>query len=315
MAHYDPIETRLGSFETPFKFKTPNSPLGKLENGVIMFPVSETVSAPGEKFYFSAKQEIDPSELRRAILYWDRIDIPIGLIAARSEEIDELERANIVQRTEYWPNAEEFMMIFGEESRVIHDMAHIKILERYESIEPGKWDIQSSSNSRNKLKNKRMLCLCIADVVPQPAPETPIHEILEFKNKRKDELENFHEHLREVERRISAPGVEPASKEYAIRRLERSIEEAMKVAREAKFPFRLSSLKVTIDNSSILNATVDTPVGYGAAFSFAPSSTIAAIAGLAWGARHFISFERELGGIRKESSHLEYVSMAARQWT
>ncbi|WP_276946645.1 DUF6236 family protein [Haematobacter massiliensis] len=310
MQYHKPIKVEFSNHSTPYNIQIPDDPLDDLEIGAVMFPVVQNFYGREEKVQFKVSQDIDPLELRRAILYWDKIDIPSGLIAAHSDEITELERAGVVRRSIYLPDSEDYFMMFGRESEVINCLSHAAIASKYNLLEKGRWSIQSQMNGLDSIHNSNTISFKIASCIPIPSDNVPINEVLEFRHLRKDELRNFQEHIREVERNISAPGMLDASIQFAIRRLERSIEDTVKVSRESKFSCMLSGLKISVNRDVIERGVIGSMAVYG----IIPSMTLAVLTGIASSALHAIVIEKGFTGPKQEPSPLQYISSAARAW-
>ena len=160
----------------PYYGKIPKS--GK---GLIISPPMEI---DGTRI-FIRNSELDPIELRRSILFWDRLVWPQnnGLHFANSIEADFLEAANILERPEYRLNgdvatgiAESFLHSYFEKER----------------REPGQWSLSTGDNSlvlkSQNISTGRGASVDLFRSIPIPEHDVPLEEILRFKDQRLSEV-------------------------------------------------------------------------------------------------------------------------------
>ncbi|MEY8214016.1 MAG: DUF6236 family protein [Colwellia sp.] len=123
----------------------------------------------------------------------------------------------------------------------------------------------------------------LVNSIQLPDKEVPINEILEFKEKRRDELAAFHHYLEDIYMCIATSKDVPRAKTHELSKLEIAISEYNKTVQE-KFQNRLlSSLRIILDRSLITS----TGMAMGAA-SLAPSIGLPALgAGVMVGSASF----------------------------
>ena len=93
-------------------------------------------------------------------------------------------------------------------------------------------------------------------VLPAPREDVPLHEVLEFRHRRRDELLAMRHHLERMYRSVE----DASDRESAIRTemeaLDVAVAEAIKVARESAFPWRRIDLSASLNLSGIIGSTV-----------------------------------------------------------
>ena len=159
------------------------------ERGIVLSsPVN--ISKTGTGFFSS---DIDPQLLRYSLLFWDRLVWPknrlIFLGGGPNEEY--LESLGVLERPEISINFSgkiDICEIFGK--------THVSFFNRLNSQEPDKWSFASGENaflwSNNTFSSDlNTLKFKLINAVPIPDDDMPFDEILNFKEKRKDELKCF----------------------------------------------------------------------------------------------------------------------------
>ncbi len=128
----------------------------------------------------------DPADLRRWLLYWDKMDMPEteNYRFHPSPEMEFLMSIGIMERTVLPPLYAESM---DEADAVIQFAA----LERRERMQPGSWALAQPSKfivaPRNAISN-RSIEIELYNALPSATKDTPLEDILRFKEKRQSEL-------------------------------------------------------------------------------------------------------------------------------
>ena len=213
---------------------------------------------------------IDPRlevQARQAAVYWDVIDIPYsdGFAYVGTALMQQLQAAGILEQTRIQLGGPDKRWLMSE----VFDAAirtPLMTYERRSEKEPGNWSLMSGGSAfslpDDLAQKTRSVEVTLYDLLPIPATNVPIDKILEFKNKRADELAHFRASMDELYERVrnardSARAFTAAADEIQV---------AIKNARAAMsevFPTKvLSSLKVEFTVGHLLAAVV---AGFAAA--------------------------------------------------
>ncbi len=122
-------------------------------------------------------------------------------------------------------------------------------LDILNSNERESWHMDIGPGSLNipQMEGERGLTISLINTVPVPDVIAPVHEVLEFKERRKDECRRFLHHIDEIALKASAHNFSELAVRNAIEQLDISIADALKASREAKFPVRLSSSDISFN--------------------------------------------------------------------
>lgn len=216
--------------------------------GIVVAPEYE---AKGSELFLKSS-DIDPLKLRQYLLYWDRIDFPTNnIIHCISNDIDYLESLNLLQRTKY--NCSCNGIINMEE---LFLNAQIQALNNNNLNKNERWTLgQGNLNlllPKDEVERKNTLILDLYNSLPIPATDVPLDDIINFKEKRRDELMEFRNSMDKIYLSIINSGDIDISKSVAIKDLEKKIIAINKVMNESKIKKLLGSVKVNIDINSLI---------------------------------------------------------------
>lgn len=228
---------------------------------------------------------IDPALIRNWVMFWDEFICPDNnfISTGLPPDLDYLQQQNLLTR-----NRVPFSggVSSGDFGKLFLAAQEITCMQK-NAEEPGKWSMaQSEGIIKGQSKasgTETCLVFELINSIQLPDRLVPINEILEFKEKRRDELSAFHTYLEEIYLRISVSKDIPRSKTHELAKLESAISEYNRTVQE-KFQNRLlSSLRVILDRSLITSASM----AMGAA-SLAPSIGLPALgAGVMVGSASF----------------------------
>lgn len=182
---------------------------------------------------FEMKRSLSLDEMRYYALYWDKVVIPsnnLVHIGVPQEDAfisaGAIERPNIGFQGSYGGN-QLTDAILSCQSIVAKELVKDKTMD---------WVIQQFGDECILLDNyseeRNTLRIDLAACLPVPTGEVNIHDILEFKEKRKNEFITLHEYLDEFyEQALSSPDQDLASKK-ALSKLAKSINDLDKVTHE-----------------------------------------------------------------------------------
>lgn len=194
----------------------------------------------------AAGSRLDPQELRYSLLFWDEVAWPVNNLIHVESAADELflERAGILRR----PRVEMVGSFTGAE---IVTRPHLQAFWELEAREPGKWSLALGERSLNwqqaPLGTADAAVVELLRAIPVPDADVPLEEILEFKEKRADELLALRA---EIDTYVAAI-VGAADPAQALvdksKYVERACVDLLKAGHSWKFPVRLTDLKVTVE--------------------------------------------------------------------
>lgn len=216
--------------------------------GIVVAPEYE---AKGSGLFLKSS-DIDPLKLRQYLLYWDRIDFPTNnIIHCTSNDIDYLESLNLLQRTKYNCSCND---IINMEELFLN--AQIQALNNNNLNKNERWTLgQGNLNlllPKDEVERKNTLILDLYNSLPIPATDVPLDDIINFKEKRRDELMEFRNSMDKIYLSIINSGDIDISKSVAIKDLEKKIIAINKVMNESKIKKLLGSVKVNIDINSLI---------------------------------------------------------------
>lgn len=220
---------------------------------------------------------LDPSELRFSLLYWDKLAKPDSYFYRFGEGDDEqfLISAGILTRP-LIPHQG------GNTATVIFD-TFINAMKQLDASEPGVWSLSQGDrslfleNHPDKLSQNSGISVKLIRSIPIPAHDVPLVEILEFKEKRRDELNILHAHINDLSTKINLSNEIPAVTEKTIKDIDRACADLLKVSTEWQYPFHIGDLKASINFNGF-----KTLGAAGAAWKFGepyglPAATAAAV--------------------------------------
>ncbi|MBA6339279.1 hypothetical protein H4J57_19005 [Colwellia sp. BRX8-7] len=238
----------------------------------LIIPSGTIITDSGRSTHFGGS--IDPALIRNWVMFWDEFICPDNNIvsAGLSPELEFLQQNNLLIRNRIPFSGGIGSGDFGKLFLAAQEITYMQ--KKVE--EPGKWSMAQSEGiiigQCNSQNTEACLVFNLINSIQLPDRLVPINEILEFKEKRRDELLAFHSYLEDIYLRVSVSKDIPRSKTHELAKLELAISEYNKTVRE-KFPKRLlSSLRIILDRSLLTSAGM----AMGAA-SLAPSIGLPAL--------------------------------------
>jgi len=252
-----------------------------MKRGIVISPDFHFL--PNGSTYFEAAT--DPDELRKYLLYWDKIEVPLTtMVLFECSDFDYLSDAGVLSRTPFSTSDARLMRIHDSYKITLPKEAGVEILLGHEHVfhemckkEPGAWSKAQMSTafvSQNEI-NREAVEFELYNAIPIPSAVTPLNDILEFKESHRDELIAFRTYLDELYQKILSSADIPRAKNTELQRLESAIRDVNRVLGESKIRVALRSMKSVISG-------VDGIIGVAAGVassSFIPFSPL--IAGVA----------------------------------
>lgn len=240
-----------------------------MERGIVISPDFHFL--PNGSTYFEAAS--DPDELRKYLLYWDKIDVPLTtMVLFESSDFDFLSDAGVLTRTPFSTSDVRLMQVRDSHKMTLPKEAGVEILLGHEHVfhemckkEPGAWSKAQMSTallSKNEV-SREAVEFELYNAIPVPNSVTPLNDILEFKESHRDELIAFRTYLDELYQKIISSADIPRAKITELQRLETAIKDVNRVLNESKIRVALRSMKSVISG-------VDGVVGVAAGVASAP---------------------------------------------
>lgn len=209
----------------------------KAGKGIVVSP-KVSIKADGKMLLSTF---VDPVELRRAVLFWDRINKPINNIVAMGLSPDEsfLQECGVLKQFE--------IVARGVSGQLGHLYAklHLEAFNQLEASEPGQWCMSEGENSfnleaRGVFSEGRGALVELHRAIPLPVEDTPLHDLLEFKEKRRDEIKSLKLELDGLFSRVIGSEDSAHELERAISEIDQKCSDVIKVGRESAIAFSLS---------------------------------------------------------------------------
>lgn len=263
-------EAKIRKQNDPNYGRTPKSPISR---GLV---VSPPLTINGNSLY-AKSSNIDPTELRFALLYWDKLVWPSSRVIHFASGPDEqfLELAGVMSRPDYTFNGDAAQGIAKSQIHAFLDL---------EKSEPGAWALAQGENSLlladNAFEQGNGGVIELHRAIPIPQGDVPLAEILEFKNRRNDELLNLRNHLDHLSKQIIDPHNLPADIKTKISEIDSACADLLQLGKEWQFPVHLSNLKAsfTISTRSIVPPAVGAWY-FGQQFGLAAATAAAVVSG------------------------------------
>lgn len=197
---------------------------------------------------------IGNSQLRRAILFWDSLVLPItpAFEVSPTAELEFLEEAGFLTRP-----------VFHGGDGYVTDIlirGYEQCFRHYESLNSGSWAVAQGPDALDLgekfFAETRGAGFDLYSAVPVPEADVPLHDVLEFKHLRRDECIAFNDAVDTFFDSWVTSHDQAHQLTLAKRRIETACADLVKVARESKKPFKLSNWQV--------RHSFDVMTGYGA---------------------------------------------------
>jgi hypothetical protein len=210
----------------------------------LLFP--QRMSSPGGALI--NLNQIPANDYHSAILYWDRFACPTNnLIHVDLPSEDTLMKEGILVR----PRAVASGKFDGSDIVRMAAAAQIRQFAELERSDPGYWCLTGTQPddlaATSEFTTGRSALLELINSLPLPPEDTPIENLLEFKLKRKDELQRMRSALDKVYLQIAGSPDQQMSIEVAVEEIDRAIADLHKISREWWKEIKLSDMKTLVN--------------------------------------------------------------------
>lgn len=198
---------------------------------------------------FVKSSNLDPQELRFALLFWDQLVWPSSRAVYFASGPDEeyLESAGILKRPDYTFNGDAAQGIALGQIQAFFDL---------DKSEPGTWALAQGENSlllkaSNLLNEEGGALVELHRAIPIPSRDVPLAEILEFKQRRHDELILLRLRMESFVMEIQGSQDKLDALQKCIKEIDQACADLLKLGKEWQFPVHLSDFKATFSLSPL----------------------------------------------------------------
>jgi uncharacterized protein (UPF0335 family) len=221
---------------------------------------------------------LDSQELRFALLFWDRLVWPSSRVIHFASGPDELflEDAGILKRPDYTFNGDAAQGIAKSQIQAYQDL---------ERMEPGTWALAQGVRSlllrEGMAEEGKGALVELHRAIPIPKHDVPLAEILEFKERRRDELVLLRYQLESFVSDLERAEDKTLALHKHIAELDKACSDLLAVGKEWQFPVYLSNFKASF---SLAPEKFLPAVGsgwmFGESYGLNAATGVAAIAGV-----------------------------------
>lgn len=211
-----------------------------MKRGVVFSPVEFIRNQEGTGF--ASGRHVSPQDLNYLVLYWDRLVAPTSMIHIGFQNEDELINCGVLDRPSF--------LKAGAISAVDIPQFYADIqLQALEELRAKNGDTDWCLHFLNEDINvapgraelKETIRFDLLDELPVPQIDVPLHDVLEFKERRADALLEFHEYLDELYLEIMNSGDIHLQKAKSIAKLKKAIDGLEKLNQETwQSPIKMS---------------------------------------------------------------------------
>ncbi|WP_447885197.1 DUF6236 family protein [Serratia fonticola] len=244
-----------------------------MKRGVVLSPAF-TKLPTGDVMFKSA---VDDLELHKYLTYWDIIDVPRNsYINFDCHQFRFLEETGYLQRTNYGDINQHAsanisdchrLCLRGNVSAIIDDCTDItisshagnQIINAHEDVfmlrnasSPGQWSKAQVSDKvvASEIVNKPGIEIELYNYLPIPSIDTPLDDIIKFKESRADELQAFRCYLDEVYQNIISAADVPRARITAINNIERAVKDIHTTLHESRIKTLMGTLRSVVSDTS-----------------------------------------------------------------
>lgn len=198
---------------------------------------------------------LDPQEVRSNLLFWDKLNFPDNNLLSIGLGPDEefLRQCGILERT--------MIRVMGSGDMASgFRAAHVRAFQELDNAAPGAWSLATGEHSVSfldeELEPGRGALVRLYKAIPVPDRAAPLNDILNFKQRRKDELLALRFHLEDIYQKVVKAGDGPLSLATETGRLEKALSDHLKASKESRLGFRLCDLSASLNVPGALAGTL-----------------------------------------------------------
>ncbi|HEN1468489.1 DUF6236 family protein [Klebsiella pneumoniae] len=270
-----------------------------MENHVLMFP-DMFINADNNSIHI-AESNLNYRKLLINALYWDKIiTTNNNLINISNDEtpgIPELKREGLFTEVMLRINGS------GDFATLLYD-ANMKFM--IDSLARKDINFIASEADKVLIKNSNEVApdngelFTLINAIPEPDESVNIHDILEFRLKRKGELENLMNKINELNTRVLNSQNRDLELKVAINEIDKACADVIRLYGESRIKFNLSEVKF---NFNIPEIVTNAGAAYFGAKSIGLPETGAILASATYGFSTFVNFTSDMSLRRIDKSN------------
>ncbi|EPB6902549.1 DUF6236 family protein [Klebsiella pneumoniae] len=270
-----------------------------MENHVLMFP-DMFINADNNSIHI-AESNLNYRKLLINALYWDKIiTTNNNLINISNDEtpgIPELKREGLFTEVMLRINGS------GDFATLLYD-ANMKFM--IDSLARKDINFIASEADKVLIKNSNEVApdngelFTLINAIPEPDESVNIHDILEFRLKRKGELENLMNKINELNTRVLNSQNRDLELKVAINEIDKACADVIRLYGESRIKFNLSEVKF---NFNIPEIVTNAGAAYFGAKSIGLPETGAILASATYGFSTFVNFSSAMSLRRIDKSN------------
>lgn len=204
-----------------------------MERGIVITPNYKVLNA-GRGIQLSGC--VDPVNLRKYLLFWDKIDYPVNnmIHVGGGSDIDFLIQEGIAKSTEV-----RFQKMEAHENGLLFLASQMAAFDANNKSENEAWSIAQPSDVLLVPANLSKLQGCLEfelyEAVQIPTGEVPLQDVLEFKQRRLPELLSLRDTMDAIVDQVMGAQDIPKRKTKALNKLHRDLNDFNRVITETKF--------------------------------------------------------------------------------
>lgn len=254
----------------------------KLKKGIIL--------QSSEIFFDDAKNTVtisgtsDPREIRKSLMYWDKIAIPRNNhYRISSEEIQLLIDHNL---------AEEVDIFLPSNSAYLHiDVITTQLLayQKLQELKNDAWTLGQYTNlhpNNDDFIDANIVEINLINALPCPPNETPIFEVLEFKEKHGERIQLLQYEIEDFTNDIIKSLYPPRTEDRKLREIQKIIDDIKQVSNKSWVQNIIPSFQMGIslsDSKELFSALLSSYAAYQATSTIGLGDTISTLAALGTG--------------------------------
>ena len=179
---------------------------------------------------------VDPVNLRKYLLFWDKIDYPVNnmIRVGGGPDIDFLVQEGAAKSTEI-----RFQKMDAHENGILFLASQMVAFDENNKLENEEWSIAQPTNMllipNDHAKTQGCLEFELYEAVQIPTADVPLQEVFEFKVRRLPELLALRDSMDSIVDQIMGSQDIPKRKNKALNKLHRDLNDFNRVMAETKF--------------------------------------------------------------------------------
>lgn len=220
---------------------------------------------------FSVGDEQNSQDLLVWLLFWDQLAVPQNgvVVIGLSDDYQFLEQKGVLRHHHVSHAGGEFTQICFE--------TRARVFSQLEASEPGSWAVGVAAGNwpGPDSERHRALRVQLASSIPVPNQDVPLEDVLNFREKRRDEREALMSHIDGVYLSVVSSPDKPLAEHKALGDLAASCKAQLEVTSEARFNFRLMDLMADFNIVPAAAAALGT-IALGGAWPLAVGNSLIA---------------------------------------